>query len=56
MKYKIVLCLALTLSGGLFLIGCRGMGTQKYTAFAPAQSRELETSGSGTFWNPYLFR
>jgi hypothetical protein len=44
MKYKIVLCLALTLSGGLFLIGCRGMGTQKFTAFAPSQSRELETS------------
>ena len=44
MKPKIILCLALVLSGGLSLTGCRGMGTQQFTAFAPTQSHELETS------------
>jgi hypothetical protein len=37
-------CLALVLSGGLFCTGCRGIGTQQFTAFAPAQSHELENS------------
>jgi len=44
MKPKLILCLALVLSGGLFFTGCRGMGTQQFTAFAPAQSYELETT------------
>ncbi len=44
MKPKLILCLALVLGGGLFGTGCRGMGTQQFTAFAPAQSHELETS------------
>jgi len=44
MKPKLLPCLALVLSGGLFFTGCRGMGTQQFTAFAPAQSHELETS------------
>jgi hypothetical protein len=41
---KLLLCLALVLSGGLLFTGCRGMGTQQFTAFAPVQSHELETS------------
>jgi|GEM_PF-2379993 len=44
MNPKLILCLAFVLSGGLLLAGCRGMGTQQFTAFAPAQSHELETS------------
>lgn len=28
----------------MFFTGCRGIGTQQFTAFAPTQSRELETS------------
>jgi len=44
MKPKLILCLALVLSGGLFSTGCRGIGTQQFTAFAPAQSHEMETS------------
>jgi hypothetical protein len=44
MKPKLILCLALVLGGGLFCTGCRGIGTQQFTAFAPAQSHELETS------------
>ena len=46
MKPKLILCLVLVLSGGLLLMftGCRGMGTQSFTAFAPAQSSELESS------------
>ena len=44
MKPKYVLCLALALSSGLLFTGCRGMGAQRFTAFAPAQSHELETS------------
>jgi hypothetical protein len=44
MKSKLILCLALVLSGGLFSTGCRGIGTQQFTAFAPAQAHELETS------------
>jgi hypothetical protein len=44
MKPKLILCLAFVLSGGLLLTGCRGMGTQQFTAFAPAQSHELESS------------
>lgn len=43
---KILLCLALVLSSFLLavLTGCRGMGTQRFVAFAPSQTRELETS------------
>jgi hypothetical protein len=44
MKPKLILCLALVLSGGLFGTGCRSVGTQSFTAFAPAQSHELEAS------------
>jgi hypothetical protein len=44
MKLKFILCLAFVLCGGLFFTGCRGMGTQRFKAFAPAQSHELETS------------
>jgi|ABSP01.1.fsa_nt_gi hypothetical protein len=46
MKPNLNLCLALVLSGGLLLMftGCRGMGTQSFAAFAPAQARELEAS------------
>jgi hypothetical protein len=44
MKPKLILCLALVLSCGLFFTGCRSIGTQRFTAFAPAQSHELETS------------
>ncbi len=44
MKPKLILCLALVLGGGLLFTGCRGMGTQQFTAFAPAQSHELEIS------------
>jgi hypothetical protein len=44
MKPKLILGLALVLSGGLLFTGCRGMGTQSFTAFAPAQAHELETS------------
>jgi hypothetical protein len=45
-KTKLILCLALVLSGGSLLMftGCRGMGTQQFTAFAPVQSHEMETS------------
>ncbi len=39
MKPKFLLCLAL-----IFLVGCHGIGTQRFTAFAPTQSQELETS------------
>jgi hypothetical protein len=46
MNYKIVLCPALVLSGGLLLTSCRGIGTQQFTAFNPTQSHELETSSS----------
>ena len=35
--------LGLALSGGLFA-GCHGIGTQRFTAFTPSQSHELETS------------
>lgn len=45
MKSKF-LWLALVLSGGLFLVGCRGIGTQRFTPLAPAQSHVLETSSS----------
>jgi hypothetical protein len=41
MKPKLIFCLALVLSVGLFFIGCRGIGTQQFT---PAQSHKLETS------------
>ena len=44
MKPKLIVCLALVLSGGLLLTGCRGIGTQRFTALAPAQSHELEIS------------
>jgi hypothetical protein len=44
MKPKLLLRLALVLSGGLFCTGCRGIGTQRFTAFAPAQTHELGTS------------
>jgi hypothetical protein len=44
MKPNLILCLALVLSGGLLFTGCRGIGTQRFTAFAPAQSHELEDS------------
>jgi hypothetical protein len=44
MKNKLLLGLALVLSCGLLLTGCRGMGTQQFTAFAPVQSHEMETS------------
>jgi hypothetical protein len=44
MKPKLILCLALVLSGGLMFDGCRGMGTQSFTAFAPAQTHKLESS------------
>jgi hypothetical protein len=46
MKPKLILCLALVLSGGLFFTGCRSIGTQQFTAISPAQSHELETSSS----------
>jgi hypothetical protein len=38
--------LAIVLSGFalVMLTGCRGMGTQSFTAFAPAQAHELEAS------------
>jgi hypothetical protein len=42
MKSKLILCLALVLSG--MLMGCHGIGTQRFTAFAPAQSPQLENS------------
>jgi hypothetical protein len=44
MKPKFLLGLALVLSGGLLFTGCRGMGTQSFTALAPAQAHELEAS------------
>jgi hypothetical protein len=44
MNPKNILCLALVLCGGLLLTGCHGLGTQRFTAFAPAQSSQLETS------------
>jgi len=44
MKPKLLLGLALVLSGGLLFTGCRGMGTQSFTALAPAQAHELEDS------------
>jgi hypothetical protein len=42
MKPKLIFCLALVLSG--VLMGCHGIGTQRFTAFAPAQSPQLENS------------
>jgi len=47
-KPKLLLGLALVLSGGLFFTGCRGIGTQRFTAFAPTQSHELEASSQTT--------
>lgn len=44
MNPKLILCLALVLINCLILTGCHGMGTQKFTAFAPAQTHELENS------------
>ena len=44
MKSKIIPCLTLALIGSLLLTGCHGLGTQRFTAFAPAQSSKLETS------------
>jgi hypothetical protein len=44
MNPKLILGLALVLSGGLLFTGCRGMGTQSFTALAPAQAHELEDS------------
>jgi hypothetical protein len=44
MKPKLLLCLALVLSGGWFFTGCRGIGTQRFMAVAPAQSHDLEIS------------
>ncbi len=46
MKAKIPFCLTLVVSYSLILIfiGCRGMGTQSFTAFAPEQAGELESS------------
>ena len=44
MNIKLILCLALVLSGGLLGAGCRGMGTQQFKAFAPTQTGELENS------------
>jgi len=43
MKPKLLLGLALVF-GGLLFTGCRGMGTQSFTAFAPRQTQELEAS------------
>lgn len=40
MKSKLLLCFALV----LFLIGCRSIGTQRFTAFAPSQTSALENS------------
>ena len=45
MKPKLLLSLALVLCSGLVFTGCRGVGTQSFTAVAPAQARELESSG-----------
>ena len=46
MMPKLILGLALILSNFALtmLTGCRGMGTQRFVAFAPSQARELETS------------
>jgi len=44
MKPKLLLILALVLSGGFILTGCRGMGTQSFIVIAPAQAQELEAS------------
>src|SRR5690349_14828144 len=44
MKPKLLLGLALVLSGGLLFTGCRGMGTQSYKVLAPAQAHELAAS------------
>lgn len=44
MKPKLILGLALVLSGGVFFTGCRGIGTQRFTAFDPTQLHELEAS------------
>ena len=44
MKPKLILGLALVLSGGVFFTGCRGIGTQRFTAFDPTQSHELKAS------------
>lgn len=44
MKPKLLFGLALALGGGLLFTGCRSMGTQSFTAFAPAQAHELEAS------------
>ena len=43
---KIIPRLALVLSSGLLLMftGCRGMGTQSFTAVAPTHAQELEAS------------
>jgi hypothetical protein len=39
-KNKLIPCLTLA----LLLTGCHGIGTQKFTALAPAQTNELENS------------
>jgi hypothetical protein len=44
MKPKMFFCLVLVLSGSLFLTSGSGIGTQRFTAFAPAPSHELEIS------------
>lgn len=45
MKPKLIVGLALiVLGGGLLFTGCRGMGTQSFTAVAPAQAHELAAS------------
>jgi len=43
MKPKLIFCLALIMSGGSLLIitGCRGMGTQTFTAYAMRNCPEL---------------
>lgn len=41
---KFICGLAIILSGAVLLTGCHGIGTQRFTAFAPTQSHELETS------------
>lgn len=44
MNSKLRLGLVIFLCGGLLFTGCRGVGTQSFTAFAPAQAHELEAS------------
>jgi len=39
-----LLITAFVIATGLLFTGCRGMGTQSFTAFAPAQAHELEAS------------